>query len=91
MDLIEQFMAAAKGGGHSVVLPEGADARVIQAARRLVDDQIAQPIVLGTAEEIEQAAKQAGVSLDGVRTINPPEAENLESYIGRLRRRPRPQ
>ena len=81
MDPIEQFMTAVRGRGHSVVLPEGADPRVIQAARRLVDENIAQPIVLGTAEEIAQAAKQAGASLQGVRTINPPDAEKLGSYI----------
>lgn len=80
MDPIEQFMAAVRGHGHSVVLPEGGDARVIQAARRLVDNQIAEPIVLGTAEEISQAAKQAGVALDGVRTINPLKADTLESF-----------
>jgi phosphate acetyltransferase len=80
MDLIERFMAAVKGGGCTVVLPEGSDCRVIQAARRLVDDQIARPIVLGTAEEIDQAAKQAGVALVGVRTIHPLEADSFEAY-----------
>jgi phosphate acetyltransferase len=80
MELIERFMAAVKGRGLTVVLPEGSDSRVIQAARRLVDEQIARPIVLGTSEEIEQATKQANVPLDEVRTINPLDADTFETY-----------
>jgi phosphate acetyltransferase len=79
-DLITDFMTAAKGRGQTVVLPEGGDARVAAAARRIADEQIAVPIVLGTRQEIEQAAVEAGVALADVRTINPAEAENLASY-----------
>jgi phosphate acetyltransferase len=81
MDLIEQFMGVVRGHGHSVVLPEGGDVRVIQAARRLVDNEIARPIVLGAADEIAKAVAQAGASLDGVRTIDPVDAEKLDSYV----------
>jgi phosphate acetyltransferase len=81
MDLIEQFTAQVRGRGLSVVLPEGGDARVIKAARRLVDDKMAQPIVLGTAEEIDRAAGEARASLNGVRTINPAEAEKVDAYV----------
>lgn len=70
----------AKGGDHTVVLPEGSDPRVIAAARRLVEEQIARPIVLGCPEEIAQAAAQAGVALGDTRTIDPSEAEELDSY-----------
>ena len=79
-DLISQFMAAAKGRGHTVVLPEGSDPRVAAAARRIADEQIAEPIVLGAPEEIEQAAVEAGVALGGVRKINPAEADQLAGY-----------
>ena len=79
-DLISQFMAAAKGRGHTVVLPEGGDPRVAAAARRIADEQIAEPIVLGAPEEIEQAAVEAGVALGGVRKINPAEADQLAGY-----------
>jgi phosphate acetyltransferase len=79
-DLIGQFIAAARGHGRTVVLPEGGDPRVIAAARRLADEQIAAPIVLGTPQEIDQAATEAGVGLENVRTIDPPTAGELESY-----------
>src|SRR5437016_14640208 len=81
MDLVKQFISAAKGRGQTVVLPEGSDARVIAAARRLVDEQIAEPIVLGMPEEIDQAAKQAGVETRGLRLVNQCESESFDSYM----------
>ncbi len=80
MDVIELFKAKAKERHFSVALPEGWDERVLQAARRLKDEGIAQPIVLGTAEQIETVAVGAGVSLDGVKTLNPRTCEKLDFY-----------
>jgi phosphate acetyltransferase len=81
MDLVKQFVSAAKGRNQTVVLPEGSDARVITAARRLVDEQIAEPIVLGTPDEIDRAKTQAGVSVNGMRIVNPSESDSFESYV----------
>jgi phosphate acetyltransferase len=80
MDLVKQFIGAAKGRGQTVVLPEGADSRVVAAARRLVDEQIAEPIILGTPAEIEQAAGQAGVSIAGVRVVDPAASDAFAKY-----------
>jgi phosphate acetyltransferase len=79
-DLISQLMTAAKDRGHTVVLPDGRDARVAAAARRIADERIAEPIVLGSPDEIRAATTEAGVALDGVRTIDPAGAEQLASY-----------
>jgi phosphate acetyltransferase len=79
-DLISGFMTAAKGRGRTVVLPEGGDARVVAAARRIADGDIAIPTVLGAADEIAQASKEAGVTLQGVRTIDPADAKELGTY-----------
>jgi phosphate acetyltransferase len=81
MDLFQQFISTAKGHGQTVVLPEGTDSRVVTAARRLVDKQIAVPIVLGTPEEIDEAAAKAEVATDGLRTVNPAESSFLDSYV----------
>jgi phosphate acetyltransferase len=80
MDLIAHFVSQANGRGRTVVLPEGGDARVIAAARRISDEQIAVPIVLGTADEIAQAASEAAISLQGIRTIDSGAARKLDAY-----------
>jgi len=81
MDIIDRFKEKVKGRGLSVVLPEGRDERIIQAARRLKDEDIAQPIVLGRPEQIEAAIKKAGVTLDGIKTIDPRNSDKLDVYV----------
>ena len=71
MDIIGRFREKARGKNLSVVLPEGRDKQIIQAARRLRDENIARPIVLGKPEQIEASTEKAGVNLDGIETINP--------------------
>jgi len=87
MDIIETLTAKLKAKSLSVVLPEGRDERIIQAARRLKDEDIAQPIVLGTLEQIEAASKKAGVDPDTIKIINPKESNKLDFYAGQYSRR----
>ena len=64
----------------SVALPEGQDLRVAMAARRLKDEAIAEPIVLGKPQEVAAAADEAGVSLDGITVVNPADSDKLDAY-----------
>ena len=80
MDIISSFREKVQGRNLTVVLPEGRDERILQAARRLKDENIAQPIVLGKPEQIDAAIEKAGVTLDGIETINPKESDKLDDY-----------
>jgi phosphate acetyltransferase len=80
MGIIDNFRENARGKNLSVVLPEGRDERILRAARILMDEDIARPIVLGRPEQIEAAKKEAGVSLDGVETIDPKQSDKLDFY-----------
>jgi len=86
MDIISSFKEKVRGKNLSVVLPEGRDERIIRAARRLKDEDIAQPIVLGKPEQVEAAVEKAGVNLDGIRTINPKQSDKLDVYTERYSR-----
>jgi len=83
MNIIGSFREKAREKNLSVVLPEGRDERIIQAARILEDEDIARPIVLGKPEQIEAAIEKAGVTLDGIETINPKESDRLDFYAER--------
>ena len=80
MDVVENFIARAKARDCSVVLPEGHDERIVLAARRLCDDGVADAIVLGRREDLEDAAAKAGASLDGITTIDPEDSEKGDAY-----------
>jgi malate dehydrogenase (oxaloacetate-decarboxylating)(NADP+) len=56
-----------------VAYPHGADMRIIRAARRVADEGIATPLLIGDAAEITALAESAGIPLDGMEMINPKE------------------
>ncbi|MBX6332534.1 MAG: NADP-dependent malic enzyme [Gemmatimonadaceae bacterium] len=63
-----------------VVLPEGEEPKVIRAARILVDDGIAHPILLGNRETIAATARAAGISLDDIVIEDPSSSTRREQY-----------
>jgi phosphate acetyltransferase len=75
-----RFIAAAKADPRPVVLPEGTEPRVLAAARRLADQGVARPVLLGAREAIATAAGGAGVSLDGIESVDPELSGDLERY-----------
>jgi len=80
MDIVKSFAEKVKGRGFSVVLPEGSDERIIQAARKIKDQGLAEPIVLGKSEKVEAAIEKAGVSIDGIKIIDPRQSDRLTAY-----------
>ena len=80
MDLIEHLVERAKSRRRTVVLPEGDDPRIVHAARRLHDDGIARPILIGDRAGLEAAAAAAGVSLDAIDAVSPSAGDALDAY-----------
>lgn len=81
MDVLAGFFAAARQRPRKVVLPEGENAGVMAAARRLVAERLATPILLGSPERIQRAAAAARVELSGVEIIEPVSAEAFNAYV----------
>ena len=80
MDIIEQLIERAKSRPRSVVLPEGEDARIALAARRLHDEGIARPILIGERAALEAAAESAGVALDAIESVSPRTSDAIDTY-----------
>ena len=80
MDIVARLVAQAKQHRRTVVLPEGDDPRILQAARRLHDDGIARPVLIGARAALEDAAGSAGVSLDGIESVAQAESGALDAY-----------
>ena len=68
MDAIQPLIAKAKQNPRRVVLPEGSDGRILEAARRLKDEGIAEPVLLGQE------------SVDGLEVIDPETSEDLDRF-----------
>ena len=87
MEIIARFLDRAKEKNARVVLPDGQDERVLSAARRLLDQGIARPIVLGNAQRLAETCRKANLRLDGVQAIDPAVSPLVEAYASAYARR----
>jgi phosphate acetyltransferase len=69
-----------------IVFPEGTEPRVLQAARQFTSLRLGVPILLGDHARIKETAASLGISLEGIRLINPAESEDLDNFARRFER-----
>jgi len=67
-----------------VVFPEGAEPRILQAARQFHSLRLGAPIVLGNRVEIQAVAAELKLPLDGIRIIEPATSEDFEPFAHRF-------
>ena len=67
-----------------IVFPEGAEPRVLQAARQFFSLRLGASILLGNRTNIKETAEALNLSLEGMRIINPSESEDLDSFARRF-------
>lgn len=67
-----------------VVFPEGEDIRVIEAAARLVKEEVVAPILLGNRERVRSIAAEHSISLKFVHVIDPPVATDFKLFCQRV-------
>lgn len=78
MDFVKELQKKAADAGKTIVLCEGEDKRVVEAAARIVKEGIAKIILIGTKEEAEKVAP--GVDLSNVTLVDPATDANAEKY-----------
>ncbi len=64
-----------------IVLTEGEDPRILEAASRLLASYFLTPILLGDEKEVADAAEEAGYNIRGAQIINPLTYEGREEVI----------
>jgi phosphate acetyltransferase len=84
MQLVDQIKAKARQNPQIVVLPEGYDDRMIQAAGPIVKDGLAKVVLLGDSATLQAKAAELGVSLEGVTLLDPKTAPKLDQYVDEL-------
>ena len=77
---LEALIARAKERPRRIVLPEATDPRTLRAARRLQDEGIARPILVGRRDEILSAAAAEGVATAGI-PIEEPEVSSQLALV----------
>ena len=79
-NLMNEIHGKAKTLQKTIVLPDATDERAIQAARILIDNGLAHPVLVGDAKKIEEGMKKTGTSPTGIQVIDPSHSEHLEGF-----------
>jgi len=79
-EVMRMFIHRAQGAPQRVVFPEGDHERVLRACRILVEEKIAQPILLGNEDLIRSQAERLGISLTDMSLVDAEKSSRRDVY-----------
>ena len=74
-DFLARMKSAAKADKKTIVLPEGEDPRTIEAAKKIIEEDLANLVILGDPAEID---------VPGATVIDPRHAEKKDAYAAKF-------
>jgi phosphate acetyltransferase len=80
VELLDKLKSRARAYPQSIVLPEGEDDRVVQAAVRVTAERYAKLTLLGRPINIRASAARLGAKLDGIEILDPSSSPQLDAY-----------
>lgn len=85
MDLIQSIIARAKSNRQRIVLPEAEEERTLRAADKVLNDQIADLILIGNPEKVHALAEKCELkNIDKATLIDPEHFQKSEEYAQML-------
>lgn len=84
MAFIDGIYEKAKKDRKTIVLPESNDRRTLMAAEKIMQENIADLIMVGDEEKIMDGARWLELNLDGLKVINPKTTPKLDEYVNLL-------
>ena len=81
MAYIDMIKERAKRDIKTIVLPESTDKRTLIAASKILEEGIANVIMIGNEEKIMDGAGWLEVDLTGVKVVDPHKCDKLDSYV----------
>ena len=79
MSFLDKIKERARTDKKTIILPESMDSRIYEAAEKILKEDIANIIIIGTPEEVEANSK--GYDIKGATIINPFTYEKTEEYL----------
>lgn len=79
--IVDELRGKLQGTHKKIVLPEGEDIRVLEAAFKLKTEGIVTPILLGNKEKVKKIAKDNNINIDDIEILNPSTHDKFESYV----------
>ncbi len=80
MKILDKIRQRARDKQKTIVLPEGDDKRILEAAKIILDENLAKLIILAENENLQEKADAVGLDLSKVEVINPAKSLDLPEF-----------
>ncbi len=80
-ELMRIMIHKARSNPKRVVFPEGDHEKILRACHVLLEENIAVPVLLGHGGDVQRAAAELGISLDGAIVVEPEGYPRFEEYV----------
>ena len=81
MDIFDKLTEKLKASPKTVVLPDGPDPRVMDAAQKLSQEGVLGVILVGTQEEFDKAAAEGGYDLSKCQILDPATYDGMDEMV----------
>ena len=81
MSYIDTMNERARRDLKTIVLPESNDKRTLIAAAHILEEKIANIIMIGDEEKIMDGATWLEIDLDGVKIVDPENCDKMDEYV----------
>ena len=82
--MLELMKSKIAGKGKKIAFPEGDDIRILKAACRLYNENVALPILLGNKETILKLAKENDLDISNIEIVDPVNDARFEEYANKM-------
>ncbi len=83
-EVMQGVHSRARSAPKRIVFSEGEHPKIIRAAHQIIEERIAQPILIGRPEIIEARSKELGLALRDTVIIQPEASSKLQDYASAL-------
>ena len=81
MGFMDGIKARARAEKKRIVLPESEDRRTLEAAAKIIAEDIAEVILIGNEEKVRADAKEGGFDISKASVVDPLTSETLDAYV----------
>ena len=82
--MFENLVEILKNNPRKIVFPEGADARILEAAARLKADGFLTPVLVGNADDVKAAAAKGNFNIDGIDVLDPENYDGFDEMVSKM-------
>lgn len=81
MSIMESFIQRAKQNPKTIVYPEGKNPTILKAVKKLIDEGLAKPVLLGDPGEVITEAAELGINLGNTHILQPQSSPYMDEYV----------